>query len=79
MYWTARCRLVEKGTGMDWAGAGHPIGEFVYRTYTQAQDFDRYVCQYTPGFCGDGKTNGSADAEGLFWRWQPHARTRGSD
>ena len=31
---------------MEWAGGGKRLGEFVYRTYTQAHDIDRFVAQF---------------------------------
>jgi hypothetical protein len=39
--------LVEKQTGIEWA-QGVGLGQFVYRTYTQASDYDRYQQQYVP-------------------------------
>ena len=56
--------LLEKATGVDWA-AGGSIGEFVYRTYTQEQDFDRYVCQFTPDYCNGASQ--ASDSAGAFW------------
>ena len=36
--------LLEKATTVDWAaGDNRTIGEFVYRTYTQEHDMDRFV------------------------------------
>ena len=47
--------LVDKATSIDWAaGENHSFGKFVYRTYTQDHDIDRYICQFASSYCGDG-------------------------
>ena len=63
--------LVEKATSIDWAaGENHSFGEFVYRTYTQDHDIDRYICQFASSYCGDGVNhrNKSSDAAGAVWQ-----------
>ena len=58
--------LVEKGSsdgkGRAWVAAGQLLGEFVYRTYTQSNDINRYVKQLTPTF-------NATDEDLHYWPW----------
>jgi hypothetical protein len=43
--------MEEKGAAAtQWVAPGSALGEFVYRTYTQKADINRYCSQLTPGF-----------------------------
>lgn len=36
----------------EWVGKNKRLGQFVYRTYTQEHDIDRFVAQFTPDYAG---------------------------
>jgi hypothetical protein len=61
--------LVQKEANVEWAGGDKRLGEFVYRTYTQAHDIDRYVAQFTPDYAGvyPDHANKSSDFAGACW------------
>ena len=56
--------------GIEWAGGDKRLGEFVYRTYTELHDIDRFVAQFTPNYAGayPNHRNKSTDAAGSCWQ-----------
>jgi hypothetical protein len=55
--------LTEKAVGgKEWVAVGQLLGEFVYRTYTQEADINRYCSQLTPGF-------NATDENFKWWPW----------
>ena len=50
------------GTRTQWVAPGGALGEFVYRTYTQKADINRYCSQLTPGFQ-------PSDTNLAWWPW----------
>jgi|EP01047_Picozoa_sp_COSAG01_P053886 hypothetical protein len=47
---TGAIKSLVDSAGLEWAGGEKRLGEFVYRTYTQAHDIDRFVAQFTPDY-----------------------------
>jgi hypothetical protein len=58
----------------EWAGGERRLGEFVYRTYTQEHDIDRFVSQFTPDYAGvyPHHLNKSNDYNGACWNKPGH-------
>lgn len=60
---------VASATEHKWVGNNKRLGQFVYRTYTQEHDIDRFVAQFTPDYAGvyPEHANRSNDYSGACW------------